>query len=230
MNRSTRTAAAALVLAAAALAGCASTTAGNGAPAAGAVAAGGSPTTLPVPGSSAAPTPTPAPTVGGDSTPVRTGPAPGGQRVQVGSVSVPVPAGARVRADGPYLCLTLLNATGCSLEVVDIRAQRAAGASLSNPEPGARYGWWWGSDVPSCEGGGQTSEVARETLVRKGFEKVGPKNAVYGSYLVSCENSDLDFDPQIWWLPMSQVAFRQHSSVAGSDEAVDPILAGVTFG
>lgn len=235
MNRTTvpghpaaRALAAALALTAA-LAGCASTTAGNGAPAAGAVAAGGgSPTTLPVPGGSDAPTATPAPS-GTPATPSGT-PAPAGQRVQVGSVSVPVPAGARVQTDDAYLCLTLLNGTGCSLEVIDIKAKRAGGASLSVPEPGAQYGWWWGSDVPGCEGGGQTSEIARETVVRKGFEKVGPKNAAYASYLVACKNSDLDFDPQIWWLPTSQVAFRQHSSVAGTDEAVDPILAGVTFG
>jgi hypothetical protein len=220
-----RRAAAALALAAA-LAGCASTTAGNGAPAAGAVAGGGSPTTLPVPGGSDTPAATPS---GAPATPSGT-PAPAGQRVQVGSVSVPVPAGARVRTEGSYLCLTLLNATGCSLEVIDIKATRAGGASLSTPAPGAPNGWWWGSDVPSCESGGQVSPITRQTVVRKGFEKVGPKNAAYASYLVACENSDLDFDPQVWWLPTSQIAFRQHSSVAGTDEAVDPILAGVTFG
>jgi hypothetical protein len=224
VTRAAQTIAGALLLTTA-MAGCATTTAGSGSIAAD-VPAAGTPTTLPVPdGSSTAPAPT--------GTPAATTPAPtvaGGRRIQVGSVSVPVPAGAGVRTNDAYLCVILKNGgPRCSLEVIDIKAQRAGGASLGNPEPGAQYGWWWGSDVPSCEEGGVVSPITRETVVTKGFKKVGDKNAVYGDYLVSCENSDLDFDPRIWWLPTSQIAFRQPSGVAGTSEAVAPILAAVTF-
>jgi hypothetical protein len=52
---------------------------------------------------------------------------------------------------------------------------------------------------------------------------------VYGYWRVTCENSDLDFDPRLWWLPTSMIAFREHSTTAGAGEAVDRILAGVTF-
>lgn len=224
MNRPVR-ALLGVVAAAAALAGCATTTGGSGSVAADATAGPG-PTTLPSPsGSGTAPTSSPAPTPGPTGGPVESG-----RRVQVGSVSVPVPATARVRTDAAYLCLTLLDDTGCSLEVIDVKASRAGGAPLSDPEPGAQYGWWWGTDVPGCEAGGQVSPIARETVVTKGFRPVGPKNAAYASYLVSCRNPDLDFDPKIWWLPTSQVAFRQRSGVAGTDEALAPVLAGVTFG
>ena len=48
--------------------------------------------------------------------------------------------------------------------------------------------------------------------------------------IVSCQNGDLDFDPRVWWLPTSKIAFREHSTAAGADEAVDHLLAGVTFG
>lgn len=214
------------LLLAAAVAGCATTTGGTGTMAADVT--GGTSTGPPVPSGSTADPSGSAPT---GSTAATSGPAPAGRRVQVGSVSVPVPAGSRTRTDGAYLCIVLLDAgPGCSVEVIDIRAERSAGGSLSNPEPGARYGWWWGSDVPSCQEGDVSSPVTGETVVRTGFQKVGSKNAAYGSYLVSCQNSDLDFDPQIWWLPTSQVAFRQLSSVAGTSEAVAPILAGVTYG
>jgi hypothetical protein len=210
-----------------AVAGCATTTSGSGTVAADAATGGGSaaagtPTTLPVPSDTAAPTATPEPD------PTATTPAPPGRRVQVGGVSVPVPGNATAKSDGAYLCLTLTNDTGCSLEVIDIRATRAQGGSVGNPNPGGQYGWWWGSDVPSCGSAG--SPVTRETVVTKGFKPVGAKQAAYASYLVSCQDSDLDFDPQIWWLPTSQIAFRQRTTVAGTSEAIAPILAGVTFG
>jgi hypothetical protein len=101
---------------------------------------------------------------------------------------------------------------------------------VSNPAPGEPNGWWWGSDVPSCGDETASSPVTRSTVVQKGFRKVGPKNAAYGSWLVSCQDGDLNSDPRLWWLPASQIAFRQRTTVARSGEAVDRILAGVTFG
>ena len=72
--------------------------------------------------------------------------------------------------------------------------------------------------------------IARSTVVDKGFRKVGPKTAAYAHWQVSCQNADQDFDPRLWWLPNSKIAFREHSTAAGADQAVDRILAGVTFG
>lgn len=216
MNRSVRVLLGVAV--ATALAGCATSTAGSGTAAPGVTGGGaaGSPTTLPMPsGSGAAPTSAP--------------PAPSGQRIQVGTASVPVPAGATVKQETNYACLVLADDDGCSLEVFDIGRTRAAGGSVSNPAPGDPAGWWWGSDVATCEKGDTFSAVAKTTVVTKGFKPVGPKNAAYGSWLVTCENADLNFDPQIWWLPASQLVFRQRSTVAGTSEAVAPILAGVTF-
>ncbi len=153
-----------------------------------------------------------------------------GAAVTLGRATIPLTGVTRATRQGDYLCLTLADDTGCSLEVVDIGATRRSGGSVSIPAPGAQQGWWWGSDVASCGNGGETSPVTASTVVDKGFRKVGPKTAAYGSWRVTCENSDLDFDPRLWWLPTSMIAFRQHSAAAGSAQAVDKLLAAVTFG
>lgn len=200
------------------LAGCASTTAGTGTPATGITAGAGSPTAPAASGSAG--------TGGGAATPVPTTTA---GVVAFGSVRMPLTSGTRATVDGEYLCVTLLNDTGCSLEVLDVGRLRAAGGSVSTPAPGAEFGWWWGSDVPTCGDADDASPVRKSTVVEKGFKKIGPKTAQYGSWLVSCENSDQDFDPRLWWLPTSQLAFRERTTVAGTAAAVDTLLAGVTF-
>lgn len=166
---------------------------------------------------------TPAPSVG-------TGTAPGdGKTVTLGRVTIPLTGVAKSTKEGDYLCLTLINDTGCSLEIIDIKSTRAGGGSVSNPAPGEPDGWWWGSDVASCGTGSDTSPVATSKVVEKGFKKVGSKTAAYASWLVTCQNPDQNFDPRMWWLPTSQLAFREHDTVAGGAEAVDKLLAGVTF-
>jgi hypothetical protein len=166
-----------------------------------------------------------------------TTPAPGasgttvsGASATVGKATVPLAGVTNATKNGDYLCLTLADDTGCSLEVIDIGATRRSGASVSDPAPGQPNGWWWGSDAPSCGSGDAAGPIARSTVVDKGFRKVGPKTAVYAQWQVNCQNAELDFDPRVWWLPTSKIAFREHSKAAGADEAVDRILAGVTFG
>jgi hypothetical protein len=175
-------------------------------------------------GSAAAPADgTPGPSAGA-------GAAPGdGKTVRLGKATIPLTGVAGSTKNGDYLCLTLVNDTGCSLEVIDIGATRAAGGSVSNPAPGEPNGWWWGSDVPSCGSGSDTSPVATSKVVQKGFKPVGSKTAAYASWLVTCQDPDQNFDPRMWWLPTSQLAFREHDTVAGAGAAVDRILAGVTF-
>ena len=192
---------------------------GHGTAAADATTPGGGGSGLPTPSKGAEATPRPTTTVSGET-------------ATVGKATIPLTGVAKATRDGDdYLCVTLVNATGCSLEVIDIGATRGAGGSVSNPAPGEPDGWWWGSDAPSCGdgSGGRTSPVKSSTVADKGFKKVGPKTAAYGYWRVTCADSDLDFDPRLWWLPTSKIAFREHSTVAGSGEAVDRILAGVTF-
>jgi hypothetical protein len=200
-------------------AGCASTTAGSGTPAAG--LAGGPTPTAP------AGDPTTAPS--GSAGP-GTDPTMAGRTVTFGRIRVALTPGTTVRADGGLLCLTAQGDSGCTLEVLDVRAVRAAGGSVSTPDPGAPTGWWWGSDAPSCGDADSNVKVARSTVVETGFRKIGPKTAEYGSWQVSCRDSDLDFEPRLWWLPTSQLAFRARSAMAGRGRAVDLLLAGVTFG
>jgi hypothetical protein len=176
------------------------------------------------PGDSAAAEPT-------DSTAAASGaPAPGdGKTVTLGRATIPLTGVSKATRDGDHLCLTLVDDTGCSLEIIDIGATRSGGGSVSDPAPGEPNGWWWGSDVPSCGSGSDVSAVTSSKVVQKGFKPVGRKTAAYASYLVTCQNADQNFDPRVWWLPTSQLAFREHDTVAGAGEAVDKLLAGVTF-
>ncbi|HEY6744323.1 MAG TPA: hypothetical protein VI357_01265 [Mycobacteriales bacterium] len=220
MKRAVRTAAAVGALALA-LSGCGSTIlVGQGRPAADVTGPGDS--TAPGDGSAAP--------EGGSPAPTASAAAGDGKTVTLGKITIPLTGVAKATKDGAYLCLTLVDDSGCSLEVIDIGATRAAGGSVSTPAPGEPNGWWWGSDVPTCGSGSDTSPVTTSKVVEKGFKPVGSKTAAYASWLVSCQNPDLDFDPRMWWLPKSQVAFREHDTVAGAGEAVDKLLAGVTFG
>jgi hypothetical protein len=170
---------------------------------------------------------------GSSASPGAAAPAPtatvSGETVTLGKATIPLTGVAKTTRQGDYLCLTLTDDDGCSLEVIDVAATRKAGGSVSNPAPGQEKGWWWGSDAPSCGSGDKTGPITKSTVVDNGYKKVGSKTALYGYWRVTCQDSDLDFDPRLWWLPTSQIAFREHSTVAGAGEAVDKILAGITY-
>jgi hypothetical protein len=214
VNRVLRAAATATV--ALAVAGCgAGQIPGHGAAAADATARAGG---LPEPSKGTAATPAPGSPVSG-------------QAVTLGKATIPLTGVTKASKNGNYLCLTLADDTGCSLEIIDIGATRRSGGSVSDPAPGAPNGWWWGpGGAPSCGAGSTAGPVARSTVLDKGFRKVGPKTAAYAHWQVTCRNAELDFDPRLWWLPTSKIAFREHSTAAGAGQAVDRILAGVTFG
>ncbi|HWD81022.1 MAG TPA: hypothetical protein VG497_19145, partial [Kribbella sp.] len=112
----------------------------------------------------------PKPSAGAGSTPVPggSGTTVSGESATVGKATIPLAGVTKASKDGDYLCLTLGDDTGCSLEVIDIGATERSGGSVSQPAPGEPNGWWWGSDAPSCGEGGNTSPVARSTVVDKG--------------------------------------------------------------
>lgn len=201
-------------------AGCDGTTAGTGTPAASGP-----------PGGTAAGTPAPSGTASSDTAPpAASASAPAGPSVAFGPMRVPVPDGGSAKAEGEHLCVTLSGDSGCTLEVIDIGGIRAQGGSVSTPDPGAETGWWTGSDVPSCGNSTTYVEVTRSTPRRSGFAKVGDRTAEYGEWSVTCVKRDLDFAPRVWWLPSSQIVFRQLDSSGDTGAAVDRLLAGVTFG
>jgi hypothetical protein len=210
-----------------ALAGCSSTTAGTGSIAADAATGTSAPTTGGASPSGGA-VPTRLPTPGTDPT---TSTAPG-KTVRFGSVIMPVPARWTAKVDGELLCMTASGDDGCTLQVVDIGRIRAQGGSVSTPDPTKDTGWWWGSDVPNCDPSGNAYvSVTKSTKVAgPATRPVGTKTALYGTWVVSCRGGELDFDPRLWWLPTSQIAFYERTTVAGSGEAVDTLLAGVRFG
>lgn len=174
-------------------------------------------------------------TAPGGSDPSKGGAAPAptatvsGETVTLGKATIPLTGVEKTTRQGDYLCLTLSGGDGCSLEIIDIGATRKAGGPVSGPAPGQSQGWWWGSDAATCGSGDKTGPIKASTVVDNGYKKVGTKTAVYGYWRVTCADSNLDFDPRLWWLPTSQIAFREHSTVGGAGEAVDKILAGITF-
>jgi hypothetical protein len=171
----------------------------------------------------------PAPSKGAEGTTAAPGTTVSGESVTLGNATIPLAGVAKTTRQGDYLCLTLGNDAGCGLEIIDIGATRRAGGSVSNPAPGQDQGWWWGSGVATCGSGARTSPVTASTVVDKGFKKIGPKTAEYGYWRVTCQDSGLNFDPRLWWLPNSKIAFREHSTAGGAGAAVDQILAGITF-
>lgn len=223
----------AVLAAAATLSGCAGTTAGSGSIAADVPA--GAPTTTDPGGGTGGPTSLPAPTAGPTTAPAPTRPpepTATGRTLRFGTVLLPVPPRWTAKVDGALLCMTLSGDDHCTLQVVDIGRIRAEGGSVSTPDPSAESGWWFGSDVPNCDpsGTGFVPVVSSTRLTDLPPTKpVGTKTASYGSWVVSCRNSDYDFGPQLWWLPTSQIAFYERTTVAGSGDAVNALLEDVRF-
>lgn len=219
----------AALLAAMAVAGCAGTTAGSGSLAADVPAGGGPASPTPTADTTGSAGPTGGPTAGTSRT--RTpdpDPAPAGRSISFASARIPLPAAWTSRVDGQLLCLTLSGDDGCTLVVLDVAEIQRQGGSVSVPDPGAEFGWWYGSDVPNCAED-RYVPVTRSSAVQSGFAKLGGRTAEYGYWLVTCQDSNLDFDPRLWWLPTSKLAFLERSTVAGSAAAVDALLKGVRF-
>lgn len=172
------------------------------------------------------------------STPAGAPPAPSpanGPRANVGTLHLPLPAGATYTEHSPDGLLDGCIAEGpvtCEARVLDLR-QTDPGAPINLPSTKRPFGWYTGTDLPTCitpaSPPGKAAGATGSTLLDSGFAKIGPKTAEYGRWKVTCENSAQNNQVRSWWLPTSRILVVQYGSFPGWDAKMDTLLAGATF-
>jgi len=148
---------------------------------------------------------------------------PGGARVTVGRIEVPVPAGWTVvrgkdtttldddkvkgsdsacleapttEKDGiPFECAGVLILTGTAFD------NSAEGQSPYAPDND--YQWYPGTDVPACE---PDFPLVRSKIVESALAPISGKNAAYRRLTVQCEKRSTVHEAVSWTLPLSHIA------------------------
>lgn len=170
------------------------------------------------------------------STPAENGPEkPSGPQANVGALHLPLPAGATYTEHSPDGLLDGCIAEGtavCEARVLDLR-KADPGAPINPPSTKRPFGWYTGTDLPTCitpaSPPGKASGAKDSKLLDSGFAPIGPKKAEYGRWQVTCENSAQNNQVRMWWLPTSKVLVVQYGSFPGWDAKMDTLLAGATF-
>jgi hypothetical protein len=172
------------------------------------------------------------------STPGENPPAPStpsGPRTTVGSLHLTLPAGATYTEHSPDGLLDGCVAEGavaCEARIVNLR-KPDSDAPINLPSTKRPFGWYTGTDLPTCitpaSPPGKATGATGSTLMDSGFAPVGPKNAEYGRWKVTCENSAQNNQVRMWWLPTSRILIVQYGSFPGWDAKMDTLLAGATF-
>ncbi|MEV6443407.1 hypothetical protein [Amycolatopsis sp. NPDC051716] len=160
---------------------------------------------------------------------------PSGPRATVGSLHLTLPAGATYTEHSPDGLLDGCVAEGavaCEARVVNLR-KPDSDAPINLPSTKRPFGWYTGTDLPTCitpaSPPGKATGATGSTLMDSGFAPVGPKNAEYGRWKVTCENSAQNNQVRMWWLPTSRILIVQYGSFPGWDAKMDALLAGATF-
>ncbi|MFI5611838.1 hypothetical protein [Amycolatopsis sp. NPDC051903] len=121
----------------------------------------------------------------------------------------------------------------CEGKILDLR--EAAGSGLINvPSPTRQFGWYPGTDAPTCLGPtsdpGTASQATGSTVLDHGFAPVGPKKAEYARFTETCQNSAQNNQVRMWWLPQSKILIVEHAATPDRDAAFDRMLTSATFG
>jgi len=169
--------------------------------------------------------------------PTVTAAGPSGDRIDVGTLHVTLPEGAKYTAhsqdgllDG---CLTE-GTVICEARLLDLReATSDPNAPINLPSATRPFGWYTGTDVPTCitaaSPPGQAAVATGSNLLESGFKPVGTKKAEYGRWQVSCEDATQDNQVRMWWLPASKILVVEYGAFEGWDAKMDTLLAGATF-
>ncbi|MDQ7804299.1 hypothetical protein Q5425_11185 [Amycolatopsis sp. A133] len=159
-----------------------------------------------------------------------------GPQATVGSLRLPLPAGATYTERSQDGLLDGCVAEGtvlCEARLLDLR-KAEPGAPINLPSTKRPFGWYTGTDLPTCitpaSPPGKAAQATGSTLLDSGFAPIGPKNAEYGRWKVTCENSAQNNQVRMWWLPTSRILVVQYGSFPGWDAKMDTMLAGATFG
>ncbi|MBB2938033.1 hypothetical protein FHX82_005109 [Amycolatopsis bartoniae] len=123
-------------------------------------------------------------------------------------------------------------AFACEGKILDLRAAADEGM-INLPDAHRQYGWYPGTDVPTCIGPaadpGTGSEATGSTLLESGFAPVGPKKAEYARFQETCQEPAQNNQIRMWWLPQSKILVVEHASTPELDTAFDRMLASATF-
>ncbi|WP_410644697.1 hypothetical protein [Amycolatopsis sp. lyj-346] len=158
-----------------------------------------------------------------------------GPHANVGSLHLPLPADATYTEHSPDGLLDGCIAEGtvvCEARIVDLRTA-GADAPINLPSTKRPFGWYTGTDLPTCitpaSPPGKAAEATGSELLDSGFAPIGPKKAEYGRWKVTCENSAQNNQIRMWWLPNSRILIVQYGSFPGWDAKMDALLARATF-
>lgn len=221
-----------LAVAALVLTGCMRTTGGQaqpGSPGTGLGGAKASTSTL-----SGVPSPTGSPKTSA-GTPVSQYPSTDGVTATIATMTVKLPPGTQyaVESRDPGYAGCLQSASyACEGRILDLR-EAASSGMINLPDAHRQYGWYTGTDVPTCIGPasdpGVASEATGSTLVESGFAPVGPKKAEYAKFHQTCKEPTENNQIRMWWLPQSKILIVEHASSPELDKAFDDMLASATF-
>ncbi|GAB3162435.1 hypothetical protein [Amycolatopsis sp. NPDC004378] len=173
----------------------------------------------------------------GQAQPVPTVTKVAGPQVVVGTMHVALPVGAKYTdksQDGLLDGCVGEGSAVCEARLLDLReATSDPNAPLNLPSSKRPFGWYTGTDVPTCitpaSPPGDGSEATGSNLVESGFKPIGPKKAEYGHWQVTCKDASQNHEVRMWWLPTSKILVVQYGTSAGRDAATDAMLAAATF-
>ncbi|MFJ9785364.1 hypothetical protein ACIRSS_37730 [Amycolatopsis sp. NPDC101161] len=173
----------------------------------------------------------------GQAQPVPTVTKAAGPQVVVGTMHVTLPPGAKytqASADGLLDGCLAEGTVVCEARLLDLHEATAdPNAPINLPSAKRPFGWYTGTDVPTCitpaSPPGQAAEATGSNLVESGFKPIGPKTAEYGRWEVTCKDETQNNQVRMWWLPTSKILVVQYGAFEGWNEKMDALLAGATF-
>nr|WP_225957121.1 hypothetical protein [Amycolatopsis lexingtonensis] len=173
----------------------------------------------------------------GQAQPVPTVTAAAGPQAVVGTMRVTLPVGATYTEhsqDGLLDGCVAEGTTVCEARLLDLReATSDPNAPINLPSAKRPFGWYTGTDVPTCitaaSPPGEAAEATGSNLLESGFKPIGPKKAEYGRWAVTCKDETQNNQVRMWWLPTSKILVVQYGAFPGWDQKMDTLLAGATF-
>lgn len=173
----------------------------------------------------------------GQAQPVPTVTRAAGPQVVVGTMHVTLPSGAKytqASEDGLLDGCVAEGTVVCEARLLDLReATSDPNAPINLPSAKRPFGWYTGTDVPTCitaaSPPGQAAEATGSNLVESGFKPIGPKTAEYGRWEVTCKDATQNNQVRMWWLPTSKILVVQYGGHQDWNEKMDTLLAGATF-
>lgn len=162
-------------------------------------------------------------------------PSTDGVTATISTMTVKLPSGSQYavesRDPGYEGCLQSAS-FACEGKILDLRESIAEGG-VRIPNANAPFGWYPGTDVPTCIGPaadpGVAAEATDSALLESGFAPVGPKKAEYARFQVTCKDSTQNNQVRMWWLPQSKILIVEHASFPDLDKAFEQMLASATF-